>query len=183
MAQQWIIITGAGTGIGAALAVSLSRALQSSRFLLIGRRTALLEETRTKCSDPALVDILSVDLAHPNSATEISSIIPKTDRVAFLIHNAAVLNPASSATVSQSDWTQAFQINVHAPLHLTQSLLDRMSQARVLHISSGAAHRAIPGWAAYCASKSAFHMLFRSLQLEVPKEKVWHSRQGHNLPL
>jgi Dehydrogenases with different specificities (related to short-chain alcohol dehydrogenases) len=61
------------------------------------------------------------------------------------------------------------------PLFLTKALLPRLIPdnveeergGRVLHISSGAAHYPYRGWGAYCTSKAAFHMLYRSLALEL----------------
>jgi len=56
--------------------------------------------------------------------------------------------------------------NIDAPLFLTQLLLNKLSNGRVLNISSGAAHFPVTGWAAYCVSKAALSMLTRCWQLE-----------------
>lgn len=92
----------------------------------------------------------------------------------LLVHNAATVEPVCPAMrITEEEWATAFATNVHAPLFLTQTLLPSMTRpARVLHISSGAAHRAIEGWAAYCATKAALHSLFLSLSTELRPEGV-----------
>eukprot|EP00756_Hemistasia_phaeocysticola_P059909 Hpha_TRINITY_DN3695_c0_g1::TRINITY_DN3695_c0_g1_i2::g.1134::m.1134 len=66
-------------------------------------------------------------------------------------------------------------INVDAPLFLTQALLPQLEAGgggRVLHVSSGAAQNAYPGWGAYCTSKAALNMMYRMLAKELSPRGV-----------
>lgn len=58
------------------------------------------------------------------------------------------------------------------PLFLTQALLPYMTRpgGRILHISSGAAHKAMQGMTTYCASKSALFFIYRALKMEFEQE-------------
>lgn len=73
------------------------------------------------------------------------------------------------AALSQSAWQESIAINLNAPLFLTQLLLDKLQQGRVLHIGSGAAYFPVSGWAAYCVSKAGLAMLTHCWQLENPE--------------
>jgi NAD(P)-dependent dehydrogenase (short-subunit alcohol dehydrogenase family) len=58
-------------------------------------------------------------------------------------------------------------VNVEGPLFLTQALLQYLSKnGRILQVSSGAAHRSLPGWGGYCVSKAALYMLYQCLREE-----------------
>jgi NAD(P)-dependent dehydrogenase (short-subunit alcohol dehydrogenase family) len=67
---------------------------------------------------------------------------------------------------------QAMSINCEAPFFLTAALYPFMVAkedgipGRVLHVSSGAAHRPIMGWSVYCITKAAFYQSYKALQLE-----------------
>lgn len=78
------------------------------------------------------------------------------------------VQPAEHATPDV--WRATMATNVDAPLFLTNALLPQLRakpQARILHISSGAAHYAFAGWTSYCVSKSAFFMLYQCMRDEL----------------
>jgi NAD(P)-dependent dehydrogenase (short-subunit alcohol dehydrogenase family) len=60
----------------------------------------------------------------------------------------------------------ALRLNVSGPAALVAALWPHLEGGRVINIVSGAANRALPGWAAYCASKAALLMLTHSIALE-----------------
>ncbi|WP_456443069.1 SDR family NAD(P)-dependent oxidoreductase, partial [Caldithrix abyssi] len=101
--------------------------------------------------------------------------VEKDGALNFLIHNAAQLQPVKALkSVTLNEWRQHFAVNVEAPLFLTQALLPFLSKgARVLHISSGAAHHAYAGWGAYCTSKAALHMLYQVWNKELNTAEIY----------
>ncbi len=162
------VVTGAGTGIGRALARGLAdRGLD---VLLVGRRAGPLQEACAHAS--AHMQAISADVGDPTGRARIVDAIGDR-RVRCLVHNAGVLEPIGPlANVSLEAWRAAQAVNVEGPLFLTQALLDKLPGGRVLHISSGAAHGAYPGWGSYCTAKAALHMIYQVLREELAASSI-----------
>ena len=163
------LITGTGTGIGRALAHTLIE--RGCDVLAIGRRAAPLETLAAE--HPGRVTTLPLDIA----ATEAPHRILTTLRERaprFVVHNAAALEPAGPLTgLDRAAFQAHLETNLTAPLFVTQALLPRMARgARVLHVSSGAAHHALNGWGPYCMSKAALHMLTQCWNAELKEAGV-----------
>jgi|EP00979_Chaetoceros_neogracilis_P001095 NAD(P)-dependent dehydrogenase (short-subunit alcohol dehydrogenase family) len=168
------IITGGGSGLGRALAQRLVS--RSQPVIIVGRRQGKLLETQELCANPSLVRIVVADVAQTEGHDAILGILKKNEKIRALVHNAAVLEPVGKLMdMDPEKWREHMQINLDGPLFLTKKLLPRLKPdnvdeergGRVLHISSGAAHYPYRGWGAYCTSKAAFHMLYRSLAVEL----------------
>lgn len=155
------IITGGGSGLGKALAVTLAH--RGKSVLIVGRRQKLLEDT---ASLSPLIQYLTADISTEEGRHLLLHHV-HVPYVKALINNAGTIKPISSLKeLSSADWQQALNTNVGAPLFLTQMLYDKLQDGRVLNIGSGAAYFAIKGWAAYCVSKAALSMLTKCWQLE-----------------
>ncbi len=161
------VITGGGSGIGRALAQRLAEA--GHRVMVAGRRREALEDTAAGHSD---IEPVVADVSTPAGRSAIVTAVG--DRhVRFLVHNAGVLTPVGPLSeVTLEDWRHSQAVNVEAPLFLTQALLDALTEGRVLHVSSGAAHREMPGWGAYCASKAALHRVYTVLREELRAQGI-----------
>lgn len=165
------VITGGGTGIGAGLARELAR--RGRDVLIVGRRSEPLE--RVEAEAGSAVRTCSADIStHEGRRSVVAAVRSRGGSVAHLIHNAAVLGPVGPlAKISSAEWEAHFAVNLHAPLLLTQALLGHIPRGgRVLNISSGAAHRAVRGWGAYCTSKAALFMLGRCLSEELEPQGI-----------
>lgn len=165
------VITGGGTGIGAGLALELSG--RGHDVLIVGRRREPLERIRDE--SPREIRICSADVTEPEGRRAVvAAVSDGGGSVAHLVHNAAVLDPVGPlAKTSASEWEAHFAVNLHAPLFLTQALLEHIPRGgRILNISSGAAHRAVRGWGAYCTSKAALYMLSRCLREELEPQGI-----------
>jgi benzil reductase ((S)-benzoin forming) len=161
--RQLYVITGGGSGIGQALAVELASC--DKDILIVGRDMARLEQT--KALYPRRIDCVSLDLTHESN--QLIDSLQDENKIAGLIHNAAMIEPiAPLGEITMSQWKNHFSLNLDAPLSITQSLLKKLTNGRILMISSGAAHSAIPCWAAYCCSKAALHMLYQCFKAEYP---------------
>jgi len=164
------VITGAGTGIGRATSIRLAES--GVRVLGVGRRPGPLAQTRAR--NPEHITVVSADIAEPDGRRAVLESLPEGGRVRFLINNAAVLAPVTRLTEMPLDgWRHHMSVNVEGPLFLTQTLFPRMEPgARVLNISSGAAHGAYVGWGAYCTSKAALYMVTRALDEELREHGI-----------
>lgn len=139
-------MTGGGSGIGRALALQLARA-SDLVVVVAGRRADRLEETCALGSAGTILPV-ACDVASRESRLRLVERVRALGApVRFLVHNAAVLGPVGSmATVGEEEWRAVMDTNVNGPLALTLQLLDLMQDgARVLHVSSGAAHRYMKG--------------------------------------
>lgn len=161
-----ILITGGGSGIGRALARDL--AFQGEDVLILGRREESLQETR---GNAANIHCLKADVRdlEPTIAL-LKAFLATSQPLKTIVHNAGTVEPiASWVNIEPSAWYDAFATNVHAPLFLSQALRSFCAPgAKILHIGSGAAHFPVQGWAAYCTTKAALHMLTQTLQIETP---------------
>lgn len=161
------IITGASGGIGAACAREF--ALAGGRVVLVARREEELKRIASEIGDLALA--INADVA---SATDMVRVAETTlgafGRIDTLINNAAVIEPIGHfADVTPEDFSRAVDINLKGVYNATHAVLPAMlkqGNGNVLLVSSGAAHRPVEGWSAYCASKAGAAMLTQTLDLE-----------------
>ncbi len=156
------LITGGGSGIGRALAQAL--VARDKRVLIVGRREQVLAET---AAFSPLISYLRADVSTPEGRQQIVAQLQNVPVMEAIVHNAGIIEPiAPIASIDESSWQQLMATNVNAPLFLTQLLLNKLNQGRVLHIGSAMAYMPEVAWAAYCTSKAALSMLTRCWQLE-----------------
>lgn len=163
--HSWAVITGAGTGIGAGLALHL--ASKGIFVLAVGRRKEPLMDLQK--SFPQTIHPLSTDISTEEGIKMIHEAIPKDDRLMYLVQNAAVGVPGRLGNINRSDFEYAMAVNVTAPLMLTQKLLPylKRAQGRILHIGTNIAFTAQEGTATYGITKMAFFRLYEQLKVDL----------------
>ena len=167
------LITGAGRGLGLALA----RALLASgwRVVVDARRAGHLAAAL-----PGAVVVPGdvTDPAHRDALASAVGGLARTGRLDLLVNNASDLGPSPLprlADVPLAAARRVYETNVLAPLALTQLFLPllRASGGTVLNISSDAAVEAYEGWGAYGSSKAALDQLTAVLAAEEPELAVY----------
>lgn len=168
--KNWAVITGAGTGIGAALAKELSR--HDLHVLAIGRRLQLLQETQQFA--PGNIHPLAVDIATADGQRKILDFIPESDAVKYLVQNAAVGVPSRLRDIQRDDFEYAFAVNVTAPLMLAKGFFPRLNgnQGRIIHLGTGVATKPQLGTITYGITKMAFQRLYEQLVVEFEESQV-----------
>ena len=165
MSERLAIVTGTSSGIGAAVA----RQLLERGWQVIG-----IARRRVKLGDG--YRHLALDLADAAAAAPLierkcgARLAERAWERVGLVNNAAVAIPGRIESVDAVELASAFTLNVAMPLWLTGFVLKRRprgAELRVLNVSSGAAHRGVPGLAAYCASKAALRMAGIAVAAEV----------------
>ncbi|GAB2454436.1 short-chain dehydrogenase [Hymenobacter qilianensis] len=162
--MRYYIITGASRGLGKALAEEILR--QPDTTVIGVSRHATIEHPRYHHRPLDLSDILAVE------ANLYTVFAPHPDASSItLINNAAVLGQIGYVgELPNEHFTFAFDVNLVAPAMLMNTFLRNYAAMTcprtILNISSGAAQRAVDGWAAYSASKAALDALSRAIQKE-----------------
>ena len=170
--DQVAVVTGAGSGIGKAIALKLAQ--HGLRLCLIGRTLDKLEATAQAAQGHSPgIRCYRVDLAIDNEITACATDIRNdVGQVDILIHSAGViaLGRLDSASIIDFDWQ--YRVNVRAPYVLTQALLpllkSRRGQIVFLNSSAGLSARANLGQ--YAATKHALKAIADSLREEVNAE-------------
>ena len=168
--QPTALVTGAGRGLGLALARSL---LASGwRVAVDARRTADLAANL-----PGAL-VVPGDVTDPAHREALASAIAGFGRLDLLVNNASDLGPSPLprlADVPIGAARRVFETNVLAPLALIQAFLPllRASHGTVLNISSDAAVEAYHGWGTYGSSKAALDQLTAVLAAEEPDLAVY----------
>ena len=156
------VITGGGTGIGAALADCLATKGQS--VLIIGRRDSCLQKTSEQAKN---IHYLSADVSTQAGCETIAAHLKDVSKVQGLIHCAGTIQPIKPLKqMTRDEWYTSLSTNLDPMLFLSQLLADKLNGQRVLSIGSGAAYFPVAGWGGYCVSKAALAMLTRCWQLE-----------------
>lgn len=151
-----IIITGASSGIGKALAQHL--ASLGHNVIATGRNKKALKELQQLSPDN--IRVVVADIANPNDRNKISDALADNESGVYLVHNAGIAIPSTLASLTEESWDSHHLTNLKSPIFLTQQLLPHLKQGgRVLHISTGLAHHALAGFTAYGCTKVAFYML------------------------
>ncbi|MBS3786046.1 MAG: SDR family NAD(P)-dependent oxidoreductase [Gammaproteobacteria bacterium] len=166
--QLITVITGGGSGIGQALARRL--AAHGHQVVIIGRRAAALEETQ---GEQPSIETCVADISTAEGRGHIVTALNGRP-IRWLVHNAGVLEPVGPLLDQNIEAIRnTWAINVEAPIGLSAALIDQMpGGSRILHVSSGAAHTAYPGWGAYCMSKAALHMAYEILRQELADREI-----------
>jgi NAD(P)-dependent dehydrogenase (short-subunit alcohol dehydrogenase family) len=167
------LVTGAGRGIGRAIALALADAGATSA--LVARTEGELTQTAKLVEESGGTALAVVaDLGDPASvASVVERTVSELGPVDLLINNAASVEPLGpSAGMNPTAWAASFDINVIAPASLSFALLPHMIKAgwgRIVNVSSGIVARpaALIGGNAYAATKGALEAHTLNLAAEL----------------
>lgn len=168
MISMKAIVTGHTKGLGAAVAAQLLSRQIPVLGVARGVSSDLASRFLVGCTQ-AQVDMGSVDLLRQwLHGQQLHDFLQGCD-VALLINNAGVVQPVGAMHDQDcADVGMAVSLNVAAPLMLSAAVARAMHgrQCRILHVSSGAASSAYPGWSVYCATKAALDHHARAAALD-----------------
>ena len=171
-----IVVTGASSGIGAALAVEAAR--RGARVALVARRADRLAEVLEQCrlhSPDSLVEV--ADLADLDGIESLAQrlTVALDGRIDVLINNAGVPKRRRTDEMSADDLEGVMRINYFSPARLTLAVLPGMLErdaGHIVNVSSMGVHMAAFGVSAYSASKAALEFFTEGLYVELGKTGV-----------
>lgn len=169
-----VLITGAGKGIGRAIALEMSQ--HASKLTLIGRNEKNLKEVQSLVEKNCTVQILECDITIEKSvqatfAKAVSSFGP----IAVLVNNAGQAQSASFQKTTLANLRAMLDVNLNGAFLCIQAVIEEMLKlkyARVINIASTAAQKGYPYVSAYVAAKHGVLGLTRSLALEFAKSRI-----------
>lgn len=167
--DQIVWITGAGSGLGKAMALEFAR--QGAHLALSGRREDRLQEVAAEVQSlhrKALV--LPCDVTDENTLQKtVQSIITEFSKLDIAVANAGFAVNGTVDILQKSEWEKQFSVNVIGLASTIKAALPHLKkqQGRMVLIGSGAAWLHVPRSTAYCASKAAVHAIGQSLSAQL----------------
>ncbi|MCP3816816.1 SDR family oxidoreductase [Streptomyces sp. A3M-1-3] len=157
------LITGAGSGIGAAVARRLDE--RGDDLVLLARDAGRAKELAARF--PGARTLVG-DLADPDRLSWAFSHQALPDRLDSLLHIAGIVDLGPIGDLRPKTWHQQLNVNLIAPAEITRLVLPqlRVSQGHVVFVNSGAGLAAHAEWGAYAASKHGLKALADSLRHE-----------------
>ncbi len=150
MNKKLVVITGASSGFGKALALAFNKS--GYPLLLIARRIELLEAMQLENTMCAQVDVTDRE-SFEKAVRKAEAIYGKTD---LMINNAGVMLLGDLATQDMKQWQTMLDVNVMGVMHGMQIVMEDMKARQcgtIINVSSIAGVKAFGNHAAYCASK------------------------------
>ena len=160
------VVTGAGSGIGAAFAAALRE--RGDRLVLLARTPQRATELEKRFPG---AETVVADLADPDAVDRVAGLPEEIDS---LWHVAGVVELSPVAELSAADLREQLDVNLVAPALLTRACLPALRRTRglVVFVNSAAGLSAGPSWAAYAASKFGLRALADSLRAEEQEHGV-----------
>jgi NAD(P)-dependent dehydrogenase (short-subunit alcohol dehydrogenase family) len=175
LAGAAVIVTGAGSGIGAATARLLGAA--GASVALVGRREGLLQQTAEAVEKAGgRAAAIPADLAEADSAERVTSAaLAAFGRIDGLVNNAAMCQHRPLGGWDTALFDEQLATNIRAPFFLIQAALPALRESRlrsVVNISSSSGILRLSGQSVYGMTKSALNYLTQSLAGELAQDRI-----------
>ncbi len=168
------VITGGGTGIGEGIAKAYAAA--GAKVVVAARRAEPIERVAAEINEAGgeaiAVRTDVTDRAQLEALADAA--VERFGSLSIWCNNAGGSPHRTPLTdLGRDGWDQCFDLNVSALWEASTIAADRMDQGSILNISSGAAHRGVPGSGHYAAAKAAVNSLTKTFALELaPRVRV-----------
>jgi len=182
METQIALVTGASRGLGRALAAGLAR--EGYDLIIDARDAVALDAAAAEIRwDGGTVTAIPGDVTDPAHRLALLRAAERAGRLDLLVNNAGTLGASplpALADYPADELRTAFEVNVIAPIALTQLVLPllRAAGGAVLNITSDAAVEAYAGWGGYGAAKAALEQASNVLAAEELAVRVWWADPG-----
>ena len=168
------LITGAGTGIGAAIAERL--VADGAQICITGRRQEMLDKVAQSLPAEATVTCSGDVRKFADAERMVETTIEFAGKLDVLVNNAAI-DPGGTTVVDVDLelWHRVLATNLTGPLHLMKASIPYMIKnggGSIINISSLGGLRCLPGMPAYCASKAGLNMLTQQVALDFGPDKI-----------
>jgi NAD(P)-dependent dehydrogenase (short-subunit alcohol dehydrogenase family) len=166
------LITGAGTGIGRAIALAFGR--EGARVSLTGRRKPLLEAVASEIGDHSLA--IEADVSKKaDIARALEQTASHFGGLNVLVNNAGVLHPGTAEQITEAQWDEMFNVNLRGLWQLSIAALPFFRKAgggSIINIASVLGVNAARNRAGYAASKGAVVLLTKCMAVDHGQENI-----------
>lgn len=170
--QRVAIITGAGSGIGKAIAQAFVR--EGASVVIAGRDGKKLAHAATEIGAKCLA--VAADVSRADDVQKlVRAAIEKFKRIDILVNNAAVLLPGTAEQLSEEDFDQTFDINVRGLWLLSRAVLPQMrvvGGGSIINIGSVLSTLGARNRVAYASSKGAVLAMTKAMALDHAAENI-----------
>jgi len=167
---QVALVTGAGRGIGRAIALALGQA--GAAVAVCARSEAeVIGVARELADRNGRALAVRCDVLHRHEVEDMAAQVEAAlGPVDLLVNNAGQFGPVGPVAATDPDqWWQALEVNLRGPLYCARAVLPGMltrAHGRIVNVSSSAGFAAIPMLSAYAVSKAALYRLTENLAAE-----------------
>jgi len=176
LANKSVIVTGAGRGIGRAIA--LKCALEGAKVVLVARTGAELEETSSEISGRGGSSYKFVcDIKLSEKVNEAVSFAKKAcGQIDVLVNNVGIqppIGPFASADIA--GWKKNIEVNLFGAVNMTRAVLSDMvarKKGKVINLAGGGATSPRPNFSAYAVSKTAIVRFTETLAMELKEYNI-----------
>jgi NADP-dependent 3-hydroxy acid dehydrogenase YdfG len=164
LTEHVALVTGAGSGIGKAIAVALAK--QGASLCLVGRTPSKLEATARELPPSAAARVLPADLANDANIAQLSAAVPELD-ILVLAAGEYATGPVESTPVEAFD--ALYRANLHANYLLAQSFLPKLRRrpGQIVFINSSTGLSARPDVGMFSATNHGLKALADALRTEI----------------
>lgn len=172
--EKVVWITGASSGIGAALVREFDKA--GACVVLSARRTEKLQAVLDSCTHPERHFLLELDVSEPETHKPAhDEVIDRYGHVDILVNNAGISQRSNILETEPSVERRIMEVNYFGSISMTHAVLPDMVRRQSGHIvvvSSLMGYISTPARSSYAASKHALHGYFESLRAEIYPEGI-----------
>jgi len=170
------VVTGAGSGVGAATAAALADA--GARLYLIGRSEDKLRRVAEKAlaAGAAAAEVSSGDVGDSSFCEGVAAaVVARFGRLDILVNNAGIIHRARAEDTADDAWTRVIRTNLDGVFWFSRAAIARMRAqggGAIVNIASTVGLVGAPNLAAYCASKGGVAQLTRALAVECAADGI-----------
>lgn len=173
---QVVLVTGATSGIGRAVAVRFVKS--GARVMATGRNVDalnVLKEELTNGLEPEAIEVMAGDVTDDGFRRQlVEKTVARFERLDVLVNAAGFIASGTIENTSLEDYDRMMDVNVRSVFHLTQLAVPHLetTKGNIVNVSSVTGLRAFPGILSYCVSKAGVDQLTRCVALELAAKGI-----------